>query len=303
MPNCPEGEQLGKRVKTGAYPIVERGALLWNYFGPPKLQPECPLIELLDAPESHRHVSKIVARGNWLQFQEGDVDSSHVGFLHSRLGDKPLAVTRTPASTYLDKAPRWFPEETNYGLMLSAQRDAGPGQYQWRVNQYLMPYITLIAGPPHLPTMAQIRTPIDDGHAILFRYFSSYDRSLTAEERGQTANGVTFPEMIPGTFTMRESRENEYLMNRDDQRTETFIGIRSVVAQDLPVTQEQDPDVIADRSREYLVSSDRARSSCCASDCCSRSRKCRPAPSRRNQGIRAPMACARATFSYRATSR
>ena len=241
-----------------AYPVLERGALLWAYLGPPELCPEFPDIEVLEAPPSHRHVAKIVAEGNWLQFQEGDVDSSHVAFLHSRLGGKPLPGTRTSPNTYFDKAPRWFPLETDYGLMLSAQRDAGPEQFQWRVNQYLMPHATLIASPPHLATMAQIRTPIDDEHAILFRYLAHAGRPLTDEERAYAGNGITFPELVPGTFEMRETRANGYLIDRDDQRTESFSGIKSIVAQDLAVTQEQGPDIIADRSREYLVSSDRA---------------------------------------------
>ena len=43
--------------------------------------------------------------------------------------------TRSPTSS-----PRWFTAETDYGMMLSAQRNAGPDTFQWRVNQFLMPY-------------------------------------------------------------------------------------------------------------------------------------------------------------------
>jgi len=65
------------------------------------------------------------------------------------------------------------------------------------------------------------------------------------------------PDVIPGTFVTRENAENEYLIDRDDQSTTTYTGIKSIVAQDLAVTQDQG-GYIADRSREYLVSSDRA---------------------------------------------
>lgn len=258
MPNCPEGETLAPRVKVGAYPVLERGGLLWAYLGPKELRPEFPAIEIFGLPESHRHVIKIVADGNWLQFQEGDVDSSHVAFLHSYLNGNAPEGSRTSSNTFRDKAPRWFPLETDYGLMLSAQRDAGPERFQWRVNQYLMPHVTLIANQQNFPTLAQIRTPIDDEHAILFRYLAAYDRPLTDSERRYVTNGVHFPELVPGTFSMRESRANDYLIDREAQRTSSFTGIKSVVAQDLAVTQEQGEDIIADRSREYLVSSDRA---------------------------------------------
>jgi phenylpropionate dioxygenase-like ring-hydroxylating dioxygenase large terminal subunit len=259
VPNCPEGEQLASRVRIGAYPVLERGGILWAYLGPPERKPEFPAIEALEVPATHRHVVKIVADGNWLQFQEGDVDSSHVAFLHGRVDGKLIAGSRLSPNTYNDKAPRWFPSETAYGLMLAAQRDAGPDRYQWRVNQYLMPHVTLIANQPHLPTLAQIRTPIDDEHAILFRYLATYDRPLSDDERRiAETHGTNFPDLVPGTFTMRESRANDYAIDRDVQRNETFTGIKSTVAQDLAVTQEQGEAIIADRSREYLVSSDRA---------------------------------------------
>ena len=57
---------------------------------------------------------------------------------------------------------------------------------------------------------------------------------------------------------MKECMENDYLIDRELQRTKTFTGIKSVPAQDLAVIQNQGPGFIADRSREYLVSSDRA---------------------------------------------
>ncbi|HEY3886871.1 MAG TPA: Rieske 2Fe-2S domain-containing protein, partial [Vicinamibacterales bacterium] len=169
LPNCPEGPALKDRVRTRAYPTLERGGLVFAYLGPEALRPEFPAIELFDATPERRHVTKIVARGNWLQFQEGDIDSSHVGFLHSRLGDLPLDGARSEVNTYRDKMPRWFIHETDYGLRLSAQRDAGPDKFQWRVNQYLMPYVTLIASIPGQPILAQIRVPIDDESSMLVR--------------------------------------------------------------------------------------------------------------------------------------
>ena len=142
--------------------------------------------------------------------------------------------------------------------MLSAQRNAGPDQFQWRVSQYLMPYITLVATAAGQPVMAQLRVPIDDDHSMLFRYFAHPERALNERELALYANGITVPELIPGTFQTRENAGNAYLIDRERQRTETFTGIRSVVAQDLAVTQDQGGGSTLDRSLEYLVSSDRA---------------------------------------------
>jgi phthalate 4,5-dioxygenase len=67
------------------------------------------------------------------------------------------------------------------------------------------------------------------------------------------------PEIVPGTFSTKEEYENDYLIDRNDQRMSSFTGIKSIVAQDLAVTQDQGGyGTIADRSREYLTSSDKA---------------------------------------------
>ena len=258
LPNCPEGPNLAPRVKTKAYPTLERGGLVWAYLGPAELQPEFPHFECFKTPEKRGYITKIIAKGNYLQLQEGDVDSSHVSFLHSRLDSDPLPGSRVDPNTFADRQPRWFPTETDYGLMLTAQRNAGPDHYQWRINQYLLPYITMIAAPPGLPILHQIRTPVDDETSMHFRAFIHPEREITADELATFEAGVIAPKMIPGTFTMVENMENEYLIDRDDQHTTTYTGIRSIVAQDLAVVQDQGGGWIADRSLEYLVSSDRA---------------------------------------------
>ena len=100
---------------------------------------------------------------------------------------------------------------------------------------------------------------IDDDHSMHFRVWSNADHALTAEERAVLEDGITVPEIVPGTFTTKEEYENDYLIDRADQATSSFTGIKSIVAQDLAVTQDQGGfGTIADRSREYLTSSDKA---------------------------------------------
>ena len=90
-----------------------------------------------------------------------------------------------------------------------------------------------------------------------FRCFIHPERPLTAEEIAVYNAGVIVPDVDPATFETRENAANEYLIDRGEQQTTTYTGIKSIVAQDLAVTQDQG-GLIADRSREYLVSSDRA---------------------------------------------
>ena len=257
LPNCPEGETLKHKVRTTAYPVLERGGIVWAYMGPEDKMPPFPEAEVFAAPASHRHLIKVKLRGNFAQMQEGDVDSSHVSFLHSSVDGSGLPGSRANPNTFVDKSPRWFTLDTDYGMMLSAQRNAGPDTFQWRVNQWLMPYCTLIASAPGVPILAQLRVPIDDEHSFLFRLIASPDRPLSADERAHFNAGVFVPEMIPGTDRMVENIGNDYLIDRTEQRERTFTGIRSIVAQDLAISEDQ-RGPIADRSAEMLTSSDRA---------------------------------------------
>ena len=42
VPSEPEGSKLCDRIKLKAYPLVERGDILWTYVGPPEMQPPQP---------------------------------------------------------------------------------------------------------------------------------------------------------------------------------------------------------------------------------------------------------------------
>lgn len=257
MPNCPEGATLKARIRTPAYPTLVRGGIVWAYFGPRDRTPDFPNIELLDPPASHRHITKVLLDANYLQLQEGDMDSSHTSFLHSRLDKNTYSGGLATSAVFHDTTPRWSVNETDYGLMLASQRTAGEDRFNWRVGQYLMPYIVLIAAQRGTLMRANIRVPVDDTRSILFRMFVRMEQPLTDDDRAAVAAGVMTPDLIPGTFRMKENLENEYLMDRQVQRTETFSGIKSIVAQDVAVTEDQGGP-IADRSLEYLVSSDRA---------------------------------------------
>ncbi|HEX6801047.1 MAG TPA: phthalate 4,5-dioxygenase, partial [Candidatus Binatia bacterium] len=52
------------------------------------------------------------------------------------------------------------------------------------------------------------------------------------------------------------TRENDWLIDRDVQRTKTYTGIKGVNTQDLAVQESMGP--IVDRSREHLGTSDKA---------------------------------------------
>jgi phenylpropionate dioxygenase-like ring-hydroxylating dioxygenase large terminal subunit len=263
VPNTPEGESYRDKVTAyAAYPAVEMGGLVWAYMGPPEQKPELPSFELNAVPAANRYISKMFINGNWMQGLEGDIDSSHVSFLHGRVDSTAAELTRMgrmETAMFEDKAPRWSFKETGYGIMLAAQRTGPADTLYWRVNQWLMPSFTMIAARPGTPIHFQVRVPVDDEHQLYFRIIWHPDRALTDSELYVARNaGVNFPEIIPGTFQPKERRENNYLIDRALQKSgSSFTGIKSIPAQDWAM-QEDQGGPIADRSIEHLVSADGA---------------------------------------------
>jgi phthalate 4,5-dioxygenase len=263
VPNTPEGESYRDKVSAyAAYPAVEMGGLIWAYMGPPEQRPALPDFEINAVPAANRYISKMFIEGNWMQGLEGDIDSSHVSFLHGRADSTAgelARMGRMETTMFVDKAPRWAFKETGYGIMLAAQRTGPAETLYWRVNQWLMPSFTMIAAKPGTPIHFQVRVPVDDERQLYFRIIWHPERALTDSELYTARNaGVNFPEIVPGTFQPKERAENNYLIDRALQKTgASFTGIKSIPAQDWAVQSDQGGP-IADRALEHLVSADGA---------------------------------------------
>jgi phthalate 4,5-dioxygenase oxygenase subunit len=94
-PNLPDS-RFKERVKHPAYPVREGGGLGWVYLGPPGTEPEFPRYPWLDIPAEEAAIGEMVLDCNWVQVQEGSIDSSHIGILHL-----DTLVSMSPGS------PRW----------------------------------------------------------------------------------------------------------------------------------------------------------------------------------------------------
>ena len=82
MPNEPAESDFKDKVKANAYPTRERGGIVWAYIGPRSMPPPLPDLEANMDPEAETSVRAVQLNSNWLQILEGDIDTSHVGFLH-----------------------------------------------------------------------------------------------------------------------------------------------------------------------------------------------------------------------------
>src|SRR5262249_58320833 len=141
MPSEPEESNFKDKVRARTYPCVERNDVIWTYLGPRKTPPPLPDLEPNMLPRGDYAVQKVMRSCNWVQALEGDIDTSHLGFLH--LGGIPVAAA-IPGTfseyTLRDRAPRYEVVHTDYGTMYGAYRPAGETDYYWRIAQFLFPF-------------------------------------------------------------------------------------------------------------------------------------------------------------------
>jgi phthalate 4,5-dioxygenase len=85
-----------ERFRHGAYPVREAGGLGWVYLGPPGTEPPFPAFSWTSADADELVVSEMIMDCNWMQVQEGSIDSSHVAVLHldtlATMGAGPRSV-------------------------------------------------------------------------------------------------------------------------------------------------------------------------------------------------------------------
>jgi phenylpropionate dioxygenase-like ring-hydroxylating dioxygenase large terminal subunit len=256
MPSEPAESNFKDRVLQPAYPTREAGGIVWAYMGPRDHEPEMPGLEWTRVPAGQRYVHKRFQACNYLQNVEGEVDSSHVSFLHRRF-DAPLPVAgQQYLSRSKDSSPRFTVTETEYGLLIAARRDWDDESYYWRITQFLMPSYTMIPSEPGAPISFTAAIPADDESMWGFTTTWRPDRSLSDEDvaRIESWTGI-YAEVEPDSHKTVANRANDYLIDRGRQRTESFTGIRGIREQDMAV-QEDQRGPISDRRREHLGTSD-----------------------------------------------
>lgn len=263
VPNIPEGEQVRSRVKLKAYPTQDQGGLVWAYMGPADQQPPFPKLPWMGKGEAHWSGTFVQtqAEGNYFQHMEGLCDGSHVGFLHANLQGGGGGTRFVPSAAFADRAPTWaYLEHTPYGAALGLQRKAGEGRINIRLNQFVLPFSVEVPTPPPYDVSSwQTNVPMDDENTMFF--YTSWHDGMTIQDLRESVGDRSYetPALIPGTYRPRQGRANRYEQDRGEyMRQHSFSGIRNLRVEDMAVAEYVRGGWIADRSRETLVSSDRA---------------------------------------------
>jgi len=259
VPSEPEESGYCKKIKLKAYPCVERGGIVWAYTGPPEQQPPVPAFEWTTVPATHRYISRRWQECNYLQAMEGGIDSSHVSFLHSgELHTDPLHRGTKGSQYQRDRSPKFEVMESSGGLCIGVRRNAEEGHYYWRVTQWIMPWYTMV--PPYGDNALNVHAwvPIDDENCFTWTFTYHPMRPLTQMEFDtMRSGGGTHVKLIPGTFRPIINKDNDYMIDRDAQKSgRTYSGVRGIAMQDAAVQESMGP--IQDRTKENLVSTDNA---------------------------------------------
>jgi phthalate 4,5-dioxygenase len=260
MMNEPAELDFRSKIRLRAYPTAELGGLIWTYLGPPEQQPPLPRFGWTQVPENHRHVYKTWQECNWLQALEGGIDTSHAPILHRRLHPTDARHGIVPSATFIRAgAPRLeiYPHE--HGYMYAGVRALEDDQIYVRTYHYVMPFTQIRPGPldmakPH--NAGHIWVPMDDENCMVYHWtYSLGPDSLTDEDRLEPGSGRE-PNEHMTDFRKKRNRDNDYLIDRETQRTTLFSGIVGINTQDSAVQESMGP--IVDRSREHLGPADKA---------------------------------------------
>ena len=274
MPNEPEESNFKSKIHATAYPCVERNDIIWTYMGPRQTPPPLPDIEPNMLPQGEYQVQKVLRECNWFQGLEGDIDTSHLGFLH--LGAIKPEQTKPGTFDYYnvaDRAPKYEVVDTEFGTSYGAYRPAEADTYYWRIAHFLFPFFTMIpTGILGMQVLVRAWVPVDDNHIMFWSIAAPRSRvgngaaggaaGLSAGGRpvaaaGSRAGGFEFLPDSPdwtGKFRLAQNKDNDYLIDRDAQRTTSYTGIAGIHQQDQAVTESMGP--IYDRTQEHLGSSD-----------------------------------------------
>jgi nitrite reductase/ring-hydroxylating ferredoxin subunit len=163
----------------------------------------------------------------------------------------------------LNRAPDYHVADTDWGTMYAAYRPAEPGATYWRFAHFMFPFWTITPDSKFTDqVLARAWVPMDDKHTMFVNV--SWKKSATGLRKlknGSPIPGVSIgPKLQPnGTgwfdrWWLVADAENDYLIDRDLQRAESYSGIDGIYLQDQAVTESMGD--IVDHTFEHLAISD-----------------------------------------------
>ena len=154
---------------------------------------------------------------------------------------------------------------TDYGYRYAGVRSLGDRGAHVRAYHYVMPFHQL------RPSQSSYRgrsakdivsghmwVPMDDQNCMIYNFTYSFgEESISDEEWLEMERGYgRGPEHIQADYQTIFNRANNWRIDRQVQKNETFTGIEGINSQDVAVQESMGP--IVDRTKEHLTRSDMA---------------------------------------------
>jgi phthalate 4,5-dioxygenase len=261
QPGEPAGSTFHERIRQTAYPCLEAAGVVFAYLGKGE-PPQLPAYEFLTASPEHRYADKYLYESNYLQGNEGNIDPVHLSFLHRFLREEPAAQRgdgAPPGSNVSsnelfgrDTAPHLEIEPTDFGVRIFSLRDAGGGKRYVRISNFIFPNLSAFPGGPTDGYGVNWHVPIDDHRHWKFNInlqrVGTMPRELWDRQHGE--------EVLPD-FSLRRTRANRYLQDREEMKTRSYIGLGSFFAAHDAMAVEG-PGHVQDRTQEHTGSTDKA---------------------------------------------
>jgi phenylpropionate dioxygenase-like ring-hydroxylating dioxygenase large terminal subunit len=256
QPGEPVGSTFHERIRHLAYPCQEKAGIVFAYLGPGE-PPLLPNYWFLDGPEDCLFVYKYYHDCNYLQSNEGNIDPSHLSYLHHFMKEDearlrpgsfsaPQGATISSNSLFgQDQSPQLEVEETDFGVRIFSVRKAGPENVYLRVTNFVYPNAFCI------PIQGGWHVPIDDTHHWKYQIM----RSATPLDRAKLKQDMLLT-MTPDYHHIR-NRANRYLQDREEMKSRSIAGLGPVFQNhDNWATEAAGP--VQDRPTEHLGYTDKA---------------------------------------------
>jgi len=229
--------------------------------------PPLPNLEWNLVPEENVKLSIRIQECNWLQAVEGEIDSAHAPILHGRLDEKGQ-VNAWLAKR--DLRPTFECIRQDFGMSIAARRRLDENNLYWRVNQFILPFYTLVPPQSKFPDLSgHAWVPMDDNHTICLMFSYHPAQPLPARTRRLFEDGhegretghasrdafVKKNPVVPfADYWTKFNPENGFQFDYQSQVETWFSGLPGLWVQDAACQAGVRP--IFDRTKEHLSASD-----------------------------------------------